>query len=77
MPGPYSPDATAAGHRALRARALALLTALDPRGAPRRRQFDAADNMTERMAALGLLVACGQADAALARFYAAWGETGS
>ena len=30
VPGPYSPDAAAAGSRALRARALALLTALDP-----------------------------------------------
>ena len=32
VPGPYSPDAGAAGHRALRARALAFLTALDPDG---------------------------------------------
>ena len=30
VPGPYSPDAAAAGHRALRGRALGLATALDP-----------------------------------------------
>ena len=72
MPGPYSPDAAAAGHRALRARALALLTALDPEAPAARAQFDAADNMTERMGALGLLVAHGQGEAALAAFYDAW-----
>ena len=33
VPGPYSPDAGAAGRRALRARALAYLTALDPEAA--------------------------------------------
>ena len=36
VPGPYSPDAAAAGHRALRARALGLLTALDPEADGRR-----------------------------------------
>jgi aminopeptidase N len=72
VPGPYSPDATAAGHRALRARALALMTALDPRAARAAAQFDAADNMTERMTALGLLVAYGRGEAALARFHDAW-----
>ena len=37
VPGPYSPDAGAAGRRALRGRALALLTALDPEAALRPR----------------------------------------
>ena len=60
VPGPYSPDAAAAGRRALRGRALALMTARDPEAAAARASFAAADNMTERMAALSLLVAQGQ-----------------
>jgi aminopeptidase N len=72
VPGPYEPGAAAAGHRALRARALALLTALDPEAVRARAQFDAADNMTERMTALGLLVAHDRGDEALARFYDTW-----
>ena len=72
VPGPYSPDAGAAGRRALRGRALALLTALDPEAALARAQAAAADNMTERMGALALLVAHGRAEAALADFHAAW-----
>jgi aminopeptidase N len=72
VPGPYSPDAAAAGHRALRGRALALLTARDPEAAAARAQFAAADNMTERMAALGLLVAYGGAEAELRSFYDGW-----
>jgi aminopeptidase N len=70
--GPYSPDAAAAGRRALRSRALALLTALDPEARLARARFEAADNMTETMAALGLLVANGAAEAALAAFHARW-----
>ncbi len=72
VPGPYSPDATAAGHRALRGRALALMTALDPEARAAAAQYDAADNMTERLQALGLLVARGRAEDALARFHADW-----
>lgn len=72
VPGPYSPDAAAAGRRALRARALGFLTAADPDAAAAKAQFDAAADMTERMAALSLLVAHGQAEAALARFHADW-----
>ncbi len=72
VPGPYSPDAAAAGHRALRARALALTTALDPDATQARAQFAVADNMTERMSALALLVAHGQAEEALARFHRDW-----
>ena len=70
--GSYSPDATSAGKRALRARALAFLTALDPAARDARAQFAAARNMTERMAALALLVAHGQAEEALAAFHADW-----
>ncbi len=70
-PGPYRPDAADAGRRALRNRALALMTALDPAAAAQA-QFDAADNMTERMAALSLLVRADRAEDALARFHADW-----
>jgi aminopeptidase N len=72
VPGPYTPDATAAGRRALRARALALLTRLDPAAPHARAQYAAADNMTERMTALTLLVAHGRAAEALADFHARW-----
>jgi aminopeptidase N len=72
VPGPYSPDAAAAGSRALRARALGFLTTLDPDAAAARAQFETAGNMTERMSALALLVAHGRAEAALAAFYAVW-----
>ncbi len=72
VPGPFTPDAAAAGHRALRHRALALLTVADPEDGAAERHFDAADNMTERMAALRLLVHHDRAEAALARFEADW-----
>ncbi len=69
--GAYSPDAAAAGRRSLRARALALLTALDPEAREAEAAFAAADNMTERMSALGLLVARGRGADALDAFHAA------
>lgn len=72
IPGPWSPDAEAAGRRALRLRALGFLTALDAGAAEAKALFAAAGNMTERMGALGLLVAHGQAEDALARFHADW-----
>ncbi len=57
MPGPYSPDATAAGHRMLRNACLDLLAASgDPTAIARAaKQYDAADNMTDRFAALSTL----------------------
>jgi aminopeptidase N len=72
VPGPYSPDAAAAGRRALRARALGLIAARDPAAPEPARQYEWADNMTERMAALSLLVAHGRAEAALADFHGRW-----
>jgi len=58
--GPYSPDAAPAGRRALKNAALAYLAALAADDADHRRrlaaQYRAADNMTDRMAALRLLV---------------------
>jgi aminopeptidase N len=55
--GGYSPDAASAGRRALRNVSLDLMAAM---GAPQAiaravRQYEAADNMTDRMAALGTL----------------------
>ncbi len=71
--GPYSPDAASAGRRALRNSALDLMAAS---GAPEAitraaRQYDAADNMTDRMAALATLSqhAVPERDTALADFY--------
>jgi aminopeptidase N len=57
VPGPYSPDAHSAGRRALRNVALDLLAArAEPPAISRAaRQFKAADNMTDRMAALATL----------------------
>jgi len=70
--GPYAPDAKAAGRRALHGRALALMTALDPEAREAKAAFAAADNMTERMQALGLLVGRGQGAEALEEFHAEW-----
>ncbi len=70
--GPYTPDAKAAGRRALHGRALALMTALDPQAREAKAAFAAADNMTERMQALGLLVGRGQGAEALEEFHAEW-----
>jgi aminopeptidase N len=72
VPGPYSPDAAAAGRRALRGRALGLLTRREPEAERAEAQFAASDNMTERMAALTVLVANGRGEAALDTFHAAW-----
>ncbi|MEM8514374.1 aminopeptidase N [Massilia sp. MP_M2] len=72
-PGPYSPDAASAGKRALKNLALAYLNAAPDAAsvALAQRQFDEADNMTDRAAALGALVAARvpQAADALAVFY--------
>jgi len=55
--GPFSPDASSAGRRALRNLALAMLTAGREPGCVERaqRQFAEANNMTERFAALAAL----------------------
>jgi len=70
--GAFRPDATDAGLRALRSRALALLTARDGDISAASAHFAGAGNMTDRMAALGLLVDHDAAEAALAEFRAAW-----
>jgi aminopeptidase N len=72
-PEPYSPDADAAGRRALKNACLDLITAAcDPSAiALVRRQYMQADNMTDRIAALQALTLCDCADrtAALEDFY--------
>ncbi|MGE0653331.1 MAG: aminopeptidase N, partial [Alphaproteobacteria bacterium] len=78
--GPYSPDAAQAGRRALRNAALAYLSALAPKSAAERArlaaQYRSADNMTDRMAALRLLVdiAGPEREAALADFEARFAD---
>ncbi|MCG7392586.1 aminopeptidase N [Microvirga sp. ACRRW] len=54
----YSPDAASAGRRSLRNAALDLLTAADPEGGERlaSEQFETATNMTDRLAALSVLM---------------------
>jgi aminopeptidase N len=76
VPGPYTPDAAAAGRRALRNRALLLLAsgATTDAFAMAETQFRQADNMSEQAPALMALVHNGapQADTALAAFQAQW-----
>ena len=57
VPGGYSPDATSAGRRSLRNVCLDLMAASGSQAAIERalRQYQAADNMTDRMAALSTL----------------------
>ena len=74
--GPYSPDAAAAGARALRNVALGYLMELDDpeiRGIALT-QFEQADNMTDAMAALSMLANCDchERQVALDAFYAKW-----
>ncbi len=75
-PQPYSPDARSAGMRALRNLCLGYLMELDdaPVHALCIAQFDAADNMTDSMAALSALVnAEGSGrESALQKFYDKW-----
>lgn len=70
-PGPFTPDARAAGRRALRLAALSLLSRVDD-GAAARAAFAAADNMTEEVGALSCLLDIGQGAEQIARFEARW-----
>ena len=70
-PGPFSPDARAAGRRALRLAALGLLTLVDG-GAAATAAHGAADNMTESVGTLAILLDIGQGAAELQRFEARW-----
>ncbi len=76
VPGRYSPDAGAAGRRALRNLCLGYLMELDDDEirAICVAQFDGADNMTDSMAALTALAntECPERETALAKFHDRW-----
>jgi aminopeptidase N len=78
VPGPYSPDTASAGRRSLRNVALDLLAAVGTPEAIARaaKQYDAADNMTDRMAALATLSlhAGAERERALGDFYARFAD---
>ena len=67
----YRPNATQSGMRSLGNSALSLLTRLDG-GAQAQKQYDAANNMTQQLAALACLVRAGKGDNALASFETQW-----
>ncbi|MDF0594509.1 aminopeptidase N [Psychromarinibacter halotolerans] len=71
IPGPYSPDSKAAGCRALRQTALAMMARLDD-GKTAAKQFRDADNMTEQLGALGVLLSVGHGQEELGTFYRQW-----
>jgi aminopeptidase N len=75
-PGPYRIDARSIGRRALRNVALSYIAAGDRREGARlaKAQFDAGANMTDVLAALGVLVDtdCPERAEALAAFYERW-----
>ncbi len=70
-PGPYTPDAKAAGRRALRQTALGLISKLDD-GARAAKQFRNADNMTEQLGALSCQIERGNGQEELSEFYKRW-----
>ncbi|MGY6635072.1 MAG: aminopeptidase N [Alkalilacustris sp.] len=72
-PGPYSPDARDAGRRALRLAALAGLARNDG-GDRAARLFARADNMTEQMGALGVLMQVGVGQPEAAQFHRQWAQ---
>ena len=78
--GPFSPDAKAAGGRTLRNTLLDYLSAHENNEARAARQFTEADNMTDRFAALAVLVHrfgdAGATKAALAAFEQRYGADG-
>jgi aminopeptidase N len=75
-PGPYKTDGRSIGRRALRNVCLSYLTAGDPAAGARlaKAQFDVGANMTDVLAALGVLVdtACPERAEALDAFYRRW-----
>ena len=70
-PGPFTPEARAAGRRALRLTLLGLLARIDG-GARAALAFREADNMTEQVGALGCLLDIGAGQSELGAFEAQW-----
>jgi len=70
-PGPFDPGARAAGRRALRLGALALMARLDG-GAAALAGYDTANSMTEQMGALAVLLDIGKGAAQIAAFRQQW-----
>ena len=70
-PGPFSPDARAAGRRALRLGALALVSRLDE-GQAAAVAYRGANNMTEELGALSCLLDIGRGQEELGLFQARW-----
>ncbi len=70
-PGPFTPEARAAGRRSLRLALLSLQSRVDG-GARAAAAFRAADNMTEQVGALSCLLTIGQGKPELAAFEAQW-----
>ncbi|SIO22373.1 aminopeptidase N [Rhodovulum sp. ES.010] len=72
-PGPYSPGAADAGRRALRLAALGHMARLDA-GEKARAHFLQANNMTDEIGALSVLLEIGSGEEELARFERRWGD---
>jgi aminopeptidase N len=72
-PGPFTPEARAAGRRALRLAALGLLARVDG-GQRADAAYADANNMTEEVGALAILLDVGRGQDELARFAARWGQ---
>lgn len=68
---PYRPDAVQSGGRALANAALGMITRRDG-GKAAQTQYDAADNMTQQLAALACLLQAEAGDAAIRAFYDQW-----
>ncbi len=70
-PGPFTPEARAAGRRALRLAALGLVSRLDE-GRAASLSYHAANNMTEEQGALACLLEIGKGQPEIATFEARW-----
>ena len=71
VPGAYTPDATAAGKRALGNTMLSLMSKIDG-GRQAAQQYADADNMTQQLAALTALLKIGKGQNEITQFEAQW-----
>lgn len=70
--GPYSPDAIAAGKRRLQAVIIALISRLESTAKTAQIQFKTADNMTQKLSSLAVLIRSGKGKDAIQSFYKQW-----